>query len=162
MNLVSPDTDCVAAPPPEGCEVEEGVADGRVQAQVRELLSTLPLIGSAAERRRSQRFAYPRLIMISPVANDGSALAVPPIVVSGKQLSEHGVGFYHPFPLPHRLVIASLERQDRRWLGFLLDLHWCRFTRFGWYESGGRFLEAVQSPLEQDPKVAVAVAGQVG
>ena len=28
--------------------------------------------------------------------------------------------------------------------GFLLDVDWCRFTQLGWYESGGKFLRAVE------------------
>jgi hypothetical protein len=34
-------------------------------------------------------------------------------------------------------------------MGVLVDLKWCRFTRHGWYESGGRFLQIVPSPLRQ-------------
>jgi hypothetical protein len=46
-------------------------------------------------------------------------------------------------------MIASLESGNGRWLGFLIDLTWCRFNRHGWYESGGRFLQAVLSPVEE-------------
>ena len=44
-------------------------------------------------------------------------------------------------------MIVSLEDQRGGWFGFLILLGWCRFTKQGWYESGGRFLEAVASPL---------------
>jgi hypothetical protein len=57
------------------------------------------------------------------------------------------MGFYHAKPIAHRRVVASLERPHDGWCAFLLDLRWCRFTRQRWYESGGRFLEAVNSPL---------------
>ena len=45
-------------------------------------------------------------------------------------------------------MIVSLEASDGGRHGFLIDLAWCRFTKQGWYESGGRFLEAVHSPVE--------------
>ena len=49
---------------------------------------------------------------------------------------------------PHRVSsVASLEQGPDQWIGFLMDLHWCRFTRYGWYESGGRFLQIIPSPL---------------
>ena len=70
-------------------------------------------------------------------------------VVVGKDLSEHGISFYHPEVIPHRRMIASLDMGRGRWLGVLVDLRWCRFTKAGWYESGGRFLQLVQSPVKR-------------
>ena len=78
---------------------------------------------------------------------DGTTQVGPPVVAAGKQISETGLGFFHPAPLPFRRVIASLEQGPDQWVGFLMDLHWCRFTRYGWYESGGRFLQMIPSPL---------------
>ena len=57
------------------------------------------------------------------------------------------LGFYHQQPLPYRHMIASLQGHDARWLGFLVDITWCRFTQHGWYDSGGRFLQGVASPV---------------
>ena len=68
-----------------------------------------------------------------------------------ENIFQRGLGFYHPQPLPHRRMIASLESGNGHWLGFLIDVTWCRFTKHGWYESGGRFLEAVLSPVETAP-----------
>ncbi len=101
------------------------------------------------ERRCETRYPFPFLIHITPADDTRAGES---IVVVGKHVSERGLGFYHPKPLPYRRVIASLERTGHPpaghgWYGFLLELRWCRFTRQGWYESGGRFLEAVTSPL---------------
>ena len=71
------------------------------------------------------------------------------IVVLGKHLSERGLDFYYEAPLPHRRVIASWEGRDGIWLALLLDLRWCRSTKHGWYENGGRFLQVVPSPLSE-------------
>jgi len=53
-------------------------------------------------------------------------------------------------------MIASLEIGKGRWFGFLIDLNWCRFTKDGWYESGGRFIQTVLSPMERDGLGATA------
>jgi len=118
-------------------------ADPNVTARVHELLLLMYPPGPPVERRMDRRFPYPELIRITPVGEDGSRFVEQSIVVAGKTLSERGVGFYHPQPLPNRRVIASFHAGDGRWVGLMVDLTWCRFTDKGWYESGGRFLEAV-------------------
>jgi hypothetical protein len=120
-----------------------------VRAQVWSLLSTLYPTQEFVERRCETRYPFPYLVHLTPVDADGSLLEGETVVVVGKHLSERGLGFYHPKPLPYRRVIASLE-SNGRWLGFLLDLTWCRFTRQGWYESGGRILESVLSPMDHE------------
>ncbi len=121
--------------------------DDAVGSQVWGLLAGIQPAGKALERRREQRYPYPRLVLLTPVQADGQTPDGPTFVAVGKHLSERGLGFFHPQPLVHRLVVASLETADGRWLGFLLDIRRCRFTRQGWYESGGRFLRAVASPM---------------
>jgi hypothetical protein len=119
-----------------------------VRTQVWGLLSTLYPKQDFVERRCETRYPFPYLVHLTPVDEDESLLQSETVVVVGKHLSERGLGFYHPKPLPYRRVIASLE-SNGRWLGFLLDLTWCRFTRQGWYESGGRILESVLSPMDR-------------
>jgi hypothetical protein len=96
------------------------------------------------ERRREQRHPYPYPVLLTPLDGDDVPLEGEPIVVVGKHLSESGLDFYCHQPLPYRRVIASLECGRDEWVGLLLDLKWCRFTRFGWYENGGRFLGLAQ------------------
>ena len=86
--------------------------------------------------------------VVTPAGEDGLSPAGESIVVVGKHLSERGLGFFYQQPLPHRRMIASLEGQEA-WAGFLINITWCRFTRHGWYESGGRFLQAVPAPVPQ-------------
>jgi hypothetical protein len=121
---------------------------GDVRLQVWGLLSTLYPKQDFMERRHETRYPFPYLVHITPVAADGVTPEGETVVVVGKHLSEQGLGFYHPKPLPYRRVIASLENNGR-WAAFLIDLKWCRFTRQGWYESGGRILESVASPMEE-------------
>jgi hypothetical protein len=108
--------------------------------------ATLP----RAERRREPRLPYPYPIYLTPINPSGVALVDETLIVIGKHLSEHGVDFYHREAIPHRRVIASLDAGDLGWVGLLLELTWCRFTRHGWYDNGGRFLAVVDSPLAAD------------
>jgi len=122
--------------------------DVDVRTQVWGLLTTLYPQNELIERRRENRYPFPYLVHLTPVGSDGLSPEGETLVVVGKHLSERGLGFYHPQPLPHRRMIASLEDNAGRWLAFLIDLSWCRFTKEGWYESGGRFLQSVLSPVD--------------
>jgi hypothetical protein len=122
--------------------------DEDVRKQVWVLMSAIYPKQEIWERRQENRYPFPYLIHLTPVAEDGITPQGESIAVVGKHLSDRGLGFYHPKPLPYRRMIASLE-SNGHWLGFLVDLRWCRFTKQGWYESGGRFLQSVPSPIEQ-------------
>src|SRR5687767_8697441 len=117
-----------------------------LRGQVWGLMTSLYPQPDRVERRRAERFAYPKLVHITPVAADGTTPLGGSMVVAGKHISEKGLGFYHPAPLEHRLVVASLEKAPNEWLHLLLDVSWCRFRHQGWYESGGRFLRSVPWP----------------
>jgi hypothetical protein len=119
--------------------------------QVRELagrlLATLAPADVAVERRRELRIPFPRLVYLTPVADDRHASCGPAQVAAGKHLSRSGLGVYHPEPILQRLVVASFEPTDAQgWISLLLELRWCRFIRHGWYESGGRFVAPVPTP----------------
>ena len=116
--------------------------DDQLRWQVRELLSGLYPSGPF-ERRHDQRYPLPKLIRLQPVEDDGTTHSGSPVVVSGKQISDSGLSFFHPHPLAYRMVVAGLERADRSQMEFLLDIEWCRCTHLGWYESGGKFVRAV-------------------
>jgi len=127
-----------------------------VWQQVRLLLHGLFPQAAIGERRQNGRFPFPVLLQLTPV--DGHTLEplAEPLVIVGKNISEQGLGFYHQQPLPYRYAVVTLEDAARRRIALLIDLSWCRFTRFGWYDSGGRFLRVVQSlgttPPEQEPR----------
>jgi hypothetical protein len=128
--------------------VETGLpTDEVVRRQVWEILAGLGVRAHHPERRSVQRFPYPNLLYLTPVGNDAISPAGESIVVVGKHVSERGLGFFYQQPLPNRRMIASLETQDSRFVSFLIDITWCRFTQHGWYDSGGRFLQAVASPI---------------
>jgi hypothetical protein len=126
------------------------IDENRVHEQVRALLAGLEPGAGRGERRSDRRYPYPYLVYLTPVGKEHLTPKGESVVVVGKHLSEHGLGFYHTQPLPFRRVIATLETAVGARIGFLMDLTWCRFTREGWYESGGRFLGLVPSPIEID------------
>lgn len=124
-------------------------ADDEVRTQVLGLLAALYPRNDLIERRSENRYPFPCRVFLTPLAKDGVTPEGETIVVIGRDISEHGLGFYHRAALPYRRMIASLPYGKGQWLGFIIDLSWCRFTQGGWYESGGRLLEAVTSPLQK-------------
>jgi hypothetical protein len=119
-----------------------------IETQVRLAICHAEPRRMVGERRREKRYAYPYPIYLTPIDRDGKTPLAETIVVVGKHLSEHGLDFYHREPLPFRRVIASLPCAEGQWAGLLMDLSWCRFSRYGWYDSGGRFLRLVTSPMD--------------
>jgi hypothetical protein len=126
--------------------------DDLLRQQVWGILTSVYPRGRVVQRRLDLRYPYPHLLYLTPVADDGITPAGESAVVIGKCLSERGLGFFYQQPLAHRRMIASLESSTTRWAGFLIDITWCRFTQFGWYESGGRFIQAVTSPIDTTPR----------
>jgi hypothetical protein len=129
-------------------------ADPEIRNCVQSLLATHYVEGMGVERRRHRRFPFPHLIHLVPLAADGRTPQGAAIVAVAKQLSEGGIGFFHPHPLPYRMVLVVMETADGRRYGLVADLTWCRFTPQGWYESGGRFLRTI--PVAGLPPVAPA------
>ncbi len=122
----------------------ESSPDEDIRTQIRGLLGTLYPHNDLAERRSEGRYPFPYLVQLTPADEDDALSSGETVVVVGKHLSERGLGFYHPKPLAHRRMIASLDAGGGRWIRFLIDLSWCRFIKKGWYESGGRFLRSVE------------------
>jgi hypothetical protein len=139
-----------------GQDIVNGDAD-EVQTQVWGLLAALYPRNDVVERRRETRYPFPCLIHLTPVSRDGATPEGETVVVVGRDLSEHGLGFYHQIPLPFRRMIASVECRRGQWISFLVDLSWCRFTRSGWYESGGRLIRTALSPMEE-PEMALPMS----
>jgi len=127
----------------DGLDERSSAGEEEIRAQVLGLLTALYPRNDLLERRRDNRYPFPCLIHLTPVGKDGRSAGGATLVVVGKHLSEHGFSFYHQAPIPYRRMIAALEGRRGQWVGFLIDLRWCRFTKDGWYESGGRFLETV-------------------
>jgi hypothetical protein len=138
----------VLVPPCDAPATERSSTDRLVHQRVRQILGHYRSPRSTGDRRSDYREPFPYPIHVTPLGPDGSPRVDETLVVLGKHLSERGLDFYYEAPLPYRRVIVSWECPGGRWLALLLDLRWCRSTRHGWYENGGRFLQVVRSPLE--------------
>jgi len=143
------------ASPASALESDTDRQPSRIASSIRSALSAVDPGRKALERRRESRYPYPYPVHLTPLHASGQPEVLRTFVVIGKHLSPHGLDFYFRLPLPERRVIASLDGGAAGWIGLLLELAWCRFSRHGWYDNGGRFLAVVPSPLlELDGRAA--------
>jgi hypothetical protein len=110
--------------------------------QIRTLLARLhPTV--TFERRCDDRLSIPLLFRLTPLAEDGQPMADHSITVVGKDISRYGLSFYHAAPLPYRRAWISVENAEFAAFAAEIDIHWCRFSKPGWYESGSRLIAAM-------------------
>jgi hypothetical protein len=146
MSILTRDSYLPVELPPVGA-TDGNRREDSIGSVVEQALHCARPVRNGRERRREERHPYPYPIYLTPLdAPRGRRDET--IVVIGRQLSLHGIDFYHRDPIPHSRVIASLDAHEQGWIGLLLELTWCRFNRHGWYDNGGRFLAVVDSPLE--------------
>jgi hypothetical protein len=106
----------------------------QIQALVARLHPTVTL-----ERRRADRHSIPITFRLTPLAEDGQPIPNEAINVIGKNISRYGFSFYHATPLIYRRAQISVENIDVAFTAEI-DINWCRFSKPGWYESGGRLM----------------------
>jgi hypothetical protein len=129
----------------------------RIRSSVQSALAAIEPFRRPMERRLEARYPYPYPIHLTPLDNSGRPDVNRTFVVIGKHLAPHGIDFYCHSPLADRRVVASLDCGPEGWIGLIVELNWCRFSRHGWYDNGGRFLAIVPSPLlELDSKPRAA------
>ena len=133
--------------PPAAPALFPGRRQDRIAQCVNSAMLAVEPVRRSVERRREARHPYPYPLHLTPLGADGQALAEETFVVIGKHLAPHGVDFYSPQPLAHRRVIVSLDCGKEGWIVIVVELAWCRFSRHGWYDNGGRFIGIVRSPL---------------
>lgn len=119
------------------------VTGHELQRSVQLVLWNTPGMRLHSERRREKRYPYPYPIWLTPVDGDLLTPTGDAFAVLGKHLSLGGLDFYHGEPIPDRWVIATFDCNGERSVSLLMELTWCRFRRFGWYENGGRFTESL-------------------
>jgi hypothetical protein len=99
------------------------------------------------ERRGYGRIPLPLLLRVTPLDQTGQRLDELSTTVVGKDISPHGISFFHEQPLPHRRAIVVFEHPDVGTFTMEIDLGWCQFTGAGWYVSGGRLIRSL-APVE--------------
>ena len=127
---------------------EFAVASGADRAAFANQIETLLARLSPAveqERRRDERVAIPVLLRLTPLDADRHPIVSDATIVVGKNISRRGLSFFHERPLPHRRAIIELAEPGLGTFSAEVDVKWCRFTRPGWYESGGRLIRLAGS-----------------
>ena len=96
----------------------------------------------AWQRRRGHRTPFAAEMILVPMDNleDGENGRC---LVTGKEISSHGISFSHARPISSRLVAITCKLPDGGCATILTRLKWCRFTKAGVYESGGEFLRII-------------------
>jgi hypothetical protein len=107
------------------------------------------------ERRHDDRVAVPLLFRLTQLNSDRQPIHDDAITVVGKDISRRGLSFFHEQPLTYRRAIVSLDDPDFGRFAAEIDVNWCRFTRPGWYESGGRLRRSTGgTPANSRPDTA--------
>ena len=113
------------------------------------------------DRRRDDRTAIPVLFRLVPLDTDRQPIEAEAAIVVGKNISRRGVSFYHEKPITHRRALIELADPNVGSFVAEIDITWCRFTKPGWYESGGRLLRTAasldDSSTTMDPPVTPVV-----
>src|SRR4029079_1987511 len=128
--------------------------------QIEALLSRLhPAV--ERERRHDDRIAIPVLFRLTPYDADRQPLEEEASIVVGKNISRRGVSFYHEKPITHRRALIELADPSVGCFVAEIDVTWCRFTKPGWYESGGRLIRTAaptaDSSTTVEPEVTVGI-----
>jgi hypothetical protein len=115
--------------------------------QIEALLSRLhPAV--ERERRQDDRIAIPVLFRLTPYDNDHQLIDQQASIVVGKNISRRGVSFYHEHPITHRRALIEVADPVAGTFAADVDISWCRFTKPGWYESGGRLIRSASPRTE--------------
>jgi len=111
-------------------------------SQIESLLARLrPSL--SVDRRHDGRIAIPALFRLTPFDAEHQLTASQATIVVGKNISRRGMSFYHEWPMPHRRALIELAHPGLGEFAAEIDVSWCRFTRPGWYESGGRLVRSL-------------------
>jgi hypothetical protein len=95
------------------------------------------------QRRRWHRVPYDRPILITPLDDETNEPNGPSQLVPGRDISLGGVSFAHREPLASRKVACTFEPSSPTSESVIVRLTWCRFTKEGWYQSGGQFVQSI-------------------
>ncbi len=92
--------------------------------------------------RRWHRLPLKGQLVLTPLDDATEKPCGTPMTVEGRDISFSGIAFSHAHPIPYAKVALSLQGPGERDNTFYVRLVWCRFTRAGVYQSGGRFLRS--------------------
>ncbi len=104
------------------------------------------------EKRVHRRFPYRKPISVTPINNTtgrpDSARCFPAF---GIDISSNGICLLARQLVPARNAVLSLEGPGQKAVSILFEPRWVRFTRGGWYQTGGKLLEVLQEDVAPYP-----------
>lgn len=137
-------------------EVEQGVgslaeAPGlrrlrEIDGLVQSLVASWQSCGPVLERRRWHRVAFDGVLGVTALDEREATPNGPMQTVRGRDISLSGVAFTHAQPIPNRIVAVTFWDESGQAESIVTELNWCRFTRSGNYQSGGKFLRVIELP----------------
>jgi len=104
---------------------------------------------TVVERRRWHRIPYRRSILITPLDDETLEPTGPSQMLPGRDISLGGVSFEHREPMASRKVACTFDPGSGSRESVVVRLTWCRFTKDGWYQSGGQFVQSIALDLDQ-------------
>jgi hypothetical protein len=127
-----------------------------VQAYVARLLEG----GSASpihiEKRAHRRFPFRRSLVVTPInGSTGRPDRTKSFPAFGIDISATGVCFLGRQLVPARTAVLSIDGPDGQMVHMLFEPRWVRFTRGGWYQTGGRLLEVLPHDTEPVPNLRI-------
>ena len=146
-----------SCPAVEDAAAEEGSATQRRRG-LHECVSWLIESESAchlgAEKRSHRRFPFRRPFTVTPISNaTGRPDQFRSFPAFGIDISPTGICFIAHHLVPARRALLSLEGPGGKLVGVLFEPRWVRFTRGGWYQTGGRLVELLQENRDVMPVI---------
>ena len=105
---------------------------------------------SLRQQRDLHRIAFEHQLVLTPLDDETEEPTGQPQLIAGRDLSLEGISFAHDRPLPFRKVAVTFALPDGGVESMVTRLKWCRFTRDGCYQSGGKFLRTTANPIDGD------------
>jgi hypothetical protein len=117
-----------------------------VERLIESLVASWHASAQLLQNRRWHRTPYRKPLVITPMDHEADVASAGSRLATGRDLSAGGLSFLHKHPLPHRIVAITFGLEPDMPTAIVTRLTWCRFTRWGEYQSGGKFLRTIESP----------------
>jgi hypothetical protein len=108
------------------------------------------------EKRANIRISFRRPFTVTPISNaTGRPDQLRSFPAFGIDISATGICFIARHLVPARKAVLSLEGPGGKLVGVLFEPRWVRFTRGGWYQTGGKLLELLQDSNDVMPVICI-------
>ena len=125
-----------------------------VSACVAMLLESCSNVQVPVEKRSLRRYPFRRPLTITPVeTRTGRPDHAKSFAAFGLDISATGIGFLARQLVPARKAVVTCDGPENRPVSILFEPRWVRFTRGGWYQTGGRLLAVLPNESDAPPRL---------